>query len=569
MKPAPRNDTVHRTVFDTGASRLRSLCGAIGLGNRSESIVDVFGRLIDPWGHRTLGDCPVWPSYIGDDHTPIEFSLTFGAKPEVRILLEPLGDSPSLVSNRDAAVALLESMASEFAIDLMRFERIQNLFCPATPSGLFSVWIAVAFSGDSRPDFKIYLNPAAQGQKLAPALVEEALVRLGFPGAWPTVSRSLLRRGPEWDELNYLALDLSESPDARVKVYARHFGCSVTDLEAVASASRSYDPGDLKAFLGLVAPDAENDVFEGRSPCTCYSFVGGQGDIPVAATTHFPINSYAPNDGAVRHRVLACLERFGIASDSYARSIGAFANRPLDEDMGMHSYVSFRRYRGEARLTTYLAVEAYRPGTVEAGSNGRASGVVEVAKCFGQFDAISEHPFCRRMEREPIDARTLWILLANLDAVDRGSGACEKLRMLPQPSESAATFKGPPDSTLDAWLRPGRSLDSRLAAIAGPSNADEFATASMAVEFMQGQLERFASSALRRWLRSAGPAGCANAGRVAVDPQGLDTREFSAGLGAFGPESAVARAAWQFLDDLYSLCYGCESPSRDPFEAQP
>jgi hypothetical protein len=236
----------------------------------------------------------------------------------------------------------------------------------------------------------------------------------------------------------------------------------------------------------------------------------------------------------------------------------------------MHSYVSFRRYRGEVRLTTYLAVEAYKPGTVEAGRNAPASGVIEVAKCFGRFDPIREHPFCRRMEREPIDARNLWVLLANMEAANDRSGACEALRLLSQGSDSAAPFKPPPDSTLDAWLRAGRWLHFRLAAIASSSNVDELPSVSMAIEVVQRQFDRFSRTSLQRWLGSdSGPDGCARVRGPAVDPPGLDTTGLSAGFGALGPESEVARATWQFFDELYALCYGRELPSWHPFGAQP
>src|ERR1019366_7599466 len=113
--------------------------------------------------------------------------------------------------------------------------------------------------------------------QLAPALIEEALVRLGFPTAWAYVAQILSRRGPDLDELMYFSLDVSHSSESRLKVYPRH------------------RPGDVARFLEIVAPDV-TDVFRGRAPFNCYAFAGGS-NRPMAVTTHFPINGDAAHDG--------------------------------------------------------------------------------------------------------------------------------------------------------------------------------------------------------------------------------------------------------------------------------
>src|SRR5579859_4813552 len=98
------------TVFQAGAARLGRLSRALGVGHREPSVVDLFSRILRPWGHRALGDGTPWPSYVGDDHTPVEFSITLEASPELRVLAEPLGQPASLASNRDAALSLVESL---------------------------------------------------------------------------------------------------------------------------------------------------------------------------------------------------------------------------------------------------------------------------------------------------------------------------------------------------------------------------------------------------------------------------------------------------------------------------
>ncbi|MGD0678242.1 MAG: hypothetical protein ABSC94_22760, partial [Polyangiaceae bacterium] len=191
------------------------------------------------------------------------------------------------------------------------------------------------------------------------------------------VNRDLLRRGPTLDELSYLSLDLSPTPEARLKVYARHVHCTAADLEAAASGSASHQPGDVLDFVQIMEP-TNRHVFDHRIPSTCYTFVSGSEVRPVAATTHLPVNAYAPDDRAIKLRTERCLRRFGIPTDSYARCVESFANRPLDNEIGLHSYVSYRRHREERRITAYLAVEAYTPGMVEDPSSFPTSTLIEL-----------------------------------------------------------------------------------------------------------------------------------------------------------------------------------------------
>jgi hypothetical protein len=351
------------SFYNLSAERLSGLCNETGLREQRPAILDLFRRLTSPWTDEPVGNTPRWPSLVGDDHTPYEFSLGLGESPELRLMAEPLGAVPSFHANQEAAIGLLSSLARDFDVDLSRFEKVQDLFLPSKPLGTFGVWAAVGFGANRPPEFKVYFDPEAQGRELAPNLIQEAVGRLGFPKAWNVISKTLVRRGSDLDELKYLSLDLSASPKARLKVYARHEQCTVGDLESAASASPWYQQGDVTQFLKIVAPDVDG-VFPGRAPLTCYAFVQGRGDGPSSATTHFPINGYAKHDGEIAERVLKCLDWLKLPSDPYQRAMNAFANRPLDRGIGLQAYVSFRRDQGKPRLTVYLPTEVYRPGTV-------------------------------------------------------------------------------------------------------------------------------------------------------------------------------------------------------------
>jgi DMATS type aromatic prenyltransferase len=357
------------TLAEFGAMRLRAMCAASDFADRETAIVELFDRLVTPWGQRRKCDPPSWPSTVGDDDTPFEFSLGLGVDPEIRVMVEPIARAPSLRANTDEAMKLLSSLAADFDLDLDRLGRIQDLFLPPFPTGTFAIWVAAGFSRSGSAKFKIYLNPFAQGREAAPALVREALDRLGFASAWTGVETILTRRGPSLDELMYLSLDLARSREARVKIYARHRRCTVSDLEDAASASSMYVRGDVTDFLNAVAPDA-GGRFDGRAPLTCYAFVEGRGARPISATTHFPINGYATHDRVIRDRVYAYLHRVGLPAESYSRALSRFATRSLESGIGLQSYASFRRDRGQRRLTVYFPVEAYRPGKVASAPSG-------------------------------------------------------------------------------------------------------------------------------------------------------------------------------------------------------
>jgi hypothetical protein len=73
------------------------------------------------------------------------------------------------------------------------------------------------------------------------------------------------------------------------------------------------------------------------------------------------------DDGEAHERIHRWLAGSGLDADRYARLIAAFARRPLDAGVGMHSYVSFKCDAGMPKLTVYVAPEAYHtfpPGSL-------------------------------------------------------------------------------------------------------------------------------------------------------------------------------------------------------------
>src|SRR5262249_9683263 len=72
---------------------------------------------------------------------------------------------------------------------------------------------------------------------------------------------------------------------------------------------------------------------------------------------YFPVRAYANDDSEARDRIASYLDAQG--ADIYNRALAGFANRPLEEGVGMQTYASLRQYAGPRRVTVYLSPEVY------------------------------------------------------------------------------------------------------------------------------------------------------------------------------------------------------------------
>jgi len=362
-------------LADYTSSRLRALCYAARFGDETANIVSTFRSLISPWGYQDRERPTGWVSDISDDNTPIEFSVAIaGERVEVRVLFEPQADEPTIAAHRVAGIEFNERLKREFGANLDRFDKLRDLFLPEGMEGPFGVWSSAVFSRGQAPAFKAYLNPQARGPENAPELVREGLARLGLAHCWPSLERSVMRRGPELDELKYFALDLTNSAEARVKIYVRHHACTPEDLEAGASAADSYVADETLDFARAMR--GSSDRLIARAPFTCSSFVGTRQDHPVATTIYVPVCAYANDDAAVLDRVRHYMDERGMDWSAYESIIWGFANRPLTEGVGMQPWIALRRFQDATRMTIYLATEANRvhaPGTVPAPTPDRSA----------------------------------------------------------------------------------------------------------------------------------------------------------------------------------------------------
>jgi DMATS type aromatic prenyltransferase len=589
-------EAVSQTFLSAGEERLAPLARALGFEESRGLLAALLRYLFAPWGNRKIGDAALWPSDIGDDHTPFEFSLALGEElSEFRILWEAQGEEPTLASQQKAGLLLTHRLHQDYHIDLERFSRIEDLYLPPDPRGAFAIWHGVSFRRGCSPDFKCYLNPQARGRELAPAIIEETLFRLGFDRAWARLSSIAASRGPARDEFKYISLDLTSHAEARVKVYLRYHSATLADLVAAARLAPSFAAAQAeefcRTFLGGDGPYREKPV------ALCFSYTSRDLAAPSSVTFHCPVSHYERSDLEVNARLKSYLGRHGIEAPDYESALAAVVRRPLDAGSGAHSYVSLRSQRRGPRVTVYLAPELYQTGPRRA--EGRAAErplppAAEIPRyCAGR--SVAEHPFLRRLRREPVDLAKLYALMASAyegisqsfvpwlaqtiarvgdnrvrsilakqlnDELGGGEPARLHSALLERLLAALSPWAAP--DAKDAILAAGRRLKSDVGLHFQAEDPYEAVGAVMASEIYAEQFDRFLKDEFARqrelvpsdlaWLdvhNELEPDHASDSYRLAGFLPDSERALAAVWQGVWGLE----RAAWSYLDALYALCY--------------
>jgi DMATS type aromatic prenyltransferase len=405
-----------QTYVECGIEKLTALCHSVGLTDKIEQITEIFRTLTLSWGETAVGATSTWRSDVSDDGAPFEFSIALDSqKAELRVLVEAQGSEQNIQSNWQAGLELNQQLAEKYHVNLDRFQQISDLFAPTNSTAKFSIWHSACFYLDKEPAFKLYLNPQAQSQSKAAAIVEESLVRLGFDRAWPTLAETAAQRGPDKDEFVYFSLDLAAHPQARVKVYLRHHDATPAELESALSAARNYVAGDALEFCQAMAPGQTS--FGKKSAITCFSFIQGDDSSPSNGTLYLPISNYALDDRVICDRLDLYFLKYDRSVSVYHAALQSMTTRPLDAGIGMHSYISLRQDGQEKRIAIYLNPEANivrHPHQI--GIDKLAKSLPSLEDIIAHYEeySLDYHPFLQRLQREPVNPQHIWLALMNL-----------------------------------------------------------------------------------------------------------------------------------------------------------
>jgi hypothetical protein len=342
------------TLGAQARTKLDALAGPLGLAQEADAIAAQIRELLGDAADRSIDAPPAWPSDICDDHGPFEFSVSMNRREAVlRVLVESGPEPPTFARRQQAARACTDALLQRAHVQPDRVRAIESLFESDGESVQFARWHALEFRPGHRTDAKVYFNPLLRGSEHSRYVIRESLARLGLHHAWAWVERLASR---DVDELKYFSLDLSDSAQARAKVYVRHPAVDAAELDAVLAGCRGVARGQTAAFLhemtGSLGPFTANPVI------TCLSWAGLE-QTP-SATLHVPIRGYAADDQVAFDRIYAVLAREGLPAATYAAAVRAFAGRALDAGVGMQSYASIKRNGDGANVTVYLVPETYR-----------------------------------------------------------------------------------------------------------------------------------------------------------------------------------------------------------------
>ncbi|WP_368396616.1 tryptophan dimethylallyltransferase family protein [Streptomyces sclerotialus] len=317
----------------------------------------VLRRMLSPWGRRDISEPSAWRSDVCADGSPIEFSAAFSASGvKIRVLVEAIPDEPEPLAAQQSALELTQGLIREFGAVGDRLAAVQDLFLPdAAPAG-FAMMHAAIFAPTARPEFKVYLNPAADHSMTGAERTQEAMERLGFGKAWTAVS-TYARRGFDLDRIVYFGLDLTDGPEARVKVYFRHYDMSPADLDARMEIAAQHEPGFLGEFCRVLT--GRTGELREQPLVSNLTFTSADGHIPESATVYVPLWRYAESDETVRDRITSVMADRGLPGGCYRTLLGLVARRPLSDGRGIHTYASARVHQGRPRLATYWSSELY------------------------------------------------------------------------------------------------------------------------------------------------------------------------------------------------------------------
>ncbi|MFR9794803.1 tryptophan dimethylallyltransferase family protein [Streptomyces sp. MS06] len=350
------------------AGQLRRLGRVAGLDPAdAEAYADLLAATLGPVAARPLDLPPPNRTFLSDDHTPVEYSLSFtrGAPPALRVLFEPGCGADSLARNGRAGLAAIRYMARRWGFSTAALDEVRDLFLPPSPHGPLALWCALELRPGGVPKVKVYLNPAASGPKRSAETVREALRRFGHRRGFDAL--------PPADGHPFLALDLGDWETPRVKVYLRHEDLSASGAAGLPRTAGGPARAEIEEFFRTAAgapPDGGDgtgggaeggDLRLGRRPgLSCHAFTESGSERPSGFTLHIPVRDYARDDAEALDRAADVLRTRGIDAGPLAEALSAATERPLTEGVGLIAYLALAHQEGHPpRVTAYVSAEAY------------------------------------------------------------------------------------------------------------------------------------------------------------------------------------------------------------------
>ncbi|WP_406691522.1 tryptophan dimethylallyltransferase family protein [Saccharopolyspora sp. ID03-671] len=327
-----------------------------------ETLITELSVALRPWGDHPIGPCPKVPSFVSADGFPAEMSLSWRERrPELRVLFESLGDEPTPAGCQRAGRSLTEQLAERPGVDLHRYHLVEDLFVSEDPRlNRPTIWHSLAWRPGESTRYKTYFNPQAGSTDPADVLdrTTEAMGRLGLASSWSSVRMWMPEMMDRGNEIEFAALDLADSPNARVKVYFRINARSLEDLDAVASLASGHD--SERAARVWRSLYHGQDKAEGEEPMVCLAFREGSAQ-PDEANLYLRLPGNAESDEDAAARTADLMRAEGLDPTAYLDMIEALAPRPPSAMTGLQDLLAYRTKAPDspADIGVYLRFSVY------------------------------------------------------------------------------------------------------------------------------------------------------------------------------------------------------------------
>lgn len=313
-------------------------CDALAVPTEQAAETTVqLSKLLPPWAGEQIGDAPRQPSFVAADGFPAEMSVNWsGNSPELRVLFDCLSDVSSTQTILD--------------VTSYRFGLVRDVFAEA------QLWFSMAWRPPwpvvHKAYFGLYTWPSAQRF----AALGMAMERLGMAAAWDDAQQRVDADGHrDRRDVEFLGLDLADTPESRVKIYFRNHGADLHEINRMASVALDHDAdGALAAYQTLAGTRKD----AGMEALTCLAFRPGR-DRAAESTTYLRMPSLTSSDQETVDRATDLLRRQGADARRLHTLAEALAPGKLADSRGLLELVSHRAARRRGDITTYFRFPVY------------------------------------------------------------------------------------------------------------------------------------------------------------------------------------------------------------------
>ncbi|KAF9078537.1 aromatic prenyltransferase [Rhodocollybia butyracea] len=349
---------------------------------------------LDALGPPPTSPSASWKSYLTDDHSPVEYSLSIKKDfCAVRLAFEPLspktfGPCGTDYVNHNAPLQWL-SQQSIGGDAMLWFQTLVELLTITPSTSRCDVGIkqvargltqhVFAFDLVKEPLLKSYVFHDALARQVATStsswgdekdkLLSHAMNALGLSTPWDKLATYLdhLRNScPEYaGQTEFIGWDMVAPETARMKVYVRFAQAGLTqllshlDLGIKAAAAEMW-----QALLGddhLSASDIDDCDTRTHGVILYYELKKNQRD-PVAKF-YLPVRHYLSSDLVIAERFDAFLAKKQLRKPGwYLAMLQRYCDhRPLDGRAGLQTMVGCASRNGEWEVSIYLSSEVFAP----------------------------------------------------------------------------------------------------------------------------------------------------------------------------------------------------------------